>query len=68
VIRVLRIARGDVPGDAFIESKFRKEAKRRGEPFLAVPALLFNGGELRRSGKTRISYGSGCHESLRGED
>jgi hypothetical protein len=39
-IVALGIARGDMPGDTFIKTKFGEEAKSGSEPFLAVTAFL----------------------------
>src|SRR5712675_805029 len=61
MIRAIRIARRDVPGNAFVETKFREQAKRSRQPLFAMPAFLFNAGELGRSGKTRILYRRGSH-------
>src|SRR6267142_2589622 len=64
MIRPLRIARRDVPGNAFVETKFREQAKRSRQPLFTMPAFLFNTGELGRSGKTRILYRRGSHVYL----
>jgi hypothetical protein len=47
VVEQLRVARGDVPRDALVEAELPEEPKCRGEPLLAVAALLLDGLELR---------------------
>src|ERR1700690_879988 len=51
MIGKLRIARGDVAGDALIKSKFREKPERSRQTFFAMPALVGNTGELRRPRK-----------------
>src|SRR5215472_10645805 len=50
-IEALRIARGDVAGDAFIKSKFGEEAKSGGQTLLAMTALLGGRSENGRARK-----------------
>src|SRR5258708_34871748 len=64
MIRPLRVARGDVPGHAFVEAEFRKQPERRGQALFAVPAFFFQGGKFRRSGKPGVLYRCGGHVSL----
>src|SRR5580658_3906776 len=47
-VRELRIARGDVPGDALTESEFREQTKRGSEPLLAMKPLFLDGRKRRR--------------------
>ena len=47
VIWELRVAHGDVSGDAFTKTKATKDAKSGSKATLAMQALFFNGG-LRR--------------------
>jgi len=47
MLGVLRIAGRDMSGNAFVESKPGKQAKRSGQPLLAVEALFLNGGKSR---------------------
>ena len=67
MIQPLRIARGDVPGDALVETKFREQPERSSEALFAMPPLLFESGELRRSQGTRIFDRRGSHVHLPGE-
>src|SRR5580658_5326353 len=41
----LRIARGDVSGDALIEPELREQTKCRSQPLFAMQALLTHGGK-----------------------
>jgi len=59
MIEPLGIARGDVPGDAFIEAEAREEAKRGGEALFAM-ATLFGGSG--KDGRAR----NAVHESAVG--
>src|SRR5258708_4110932 len=64
MIRPLRIARRDVPGNAFIETKLREQAKRSRQPLFAMPPLLFNRREFRRARALNILYRRGSHVYL----
>ena len=57
---MFRIARGNVAGDAFIESEAREQAECACEVNFAMAALFFGGGE---SGRPRqILDSSGCFD------
>src|SRR5712672_2332945 len=64
MIRPLRIARRDVPGNAFVETKFREQAKRSRQPLFAMPPLLFNRREFRRDRALNILYRRSSHVYL----
>src|SRR5258705_1044145 len=64
MIRPLRIARRDVPGNAFVETKFREQAKRSRQPLFTMPAFLFNRREFRRARALNILYRRGSHVYL----
>ena len=44
----LGVARGDVTGDALVETEFREQAEAGRQSLLAVKPLFRSGGELRR--------------------
>ena len=50
-VQVLRIARGDVAGDALVEAELAEQPERRREPLLAVQPLLLDGVELGKEGQ-----------------
>src|SRR6266478_3813362 len=50
MIEALRIARGDMAGDAFVKSAARKKAGRAGELFFAMTPLLGGSGKHGRAG------------------
>jgi hypothetical protein len=48
VVEQLRIASGDVAGDALIEAELPEQTKSRSEALLAVPSLVLRAAELRK--------------------
>src|SRR5437868_4982103 len=67
MIGPLRIARGDVAGNAFIEAKLGEQAKSGRQPLLAVPPLFFHRCEFSRSWEGGIlDRRSSSHANLRG--
>ena len=54
-VGVLRVADGDVAGDAFVEPESGEQAERRRQALLAVAPLLLEG---RESGRRREVFGS----------
>jgi hypothetical protein len=50
-VRVLRVAHGDVPGHSLAEAEPAEHPQRSGQLLLAVPALVLDGVEDRRSGQ-----------------
>ena len=69
-IEALGIARGDVSGDAFVETIFGEEAKRGGQAFLAMATLFGGRMECRRARETLHKRGVSLRRGrrLRHED
>ncbi|GAA3049400.1 hypothetical protein GCM10020000_32420 [Streptomyces olivoverticillatus] len=59
VIRELRVTRGDVPRDAFLEAEPPEEPQSGREPLLTVPPLVRNGVVLGRHGEVKLIGGYG---------
>src|SRR5581483_4163611 len=54
VVEALRVARGDVAGDAFVEAEPAEQTERGGEAPLAVAALVLDGVEGREPQRDSI--------------
>src|SRR5580692_834491 len=65
MIRSLRIARGNVPGYAFVETELGKKTEGRGQALFAVSSFFFHGCEPRNGGDFENTRGCGAHRTPR---
>src|SRR5215469_17994412 len=63
MVGALRIARGDVPGHAFVETELGKQAEGGGEALLAVAAFLLWRCEFRNYGNLKDVCRRGTHKN-----
>src|SRR5215472_10359708 len=63
MVGALRIARGDVPGHAFVETELGKQAEGGGQALLAVAALLLWGCEFGNCGNLKDVCRCGSHSN-----
>src|SRR3954449_10160494 len=57
-VRLDRVTRGDVTGDALLEPELREQPEAGGEALLAVQALLLRRGERRQAREPLLTHGA----------